>query len=44
MERILGLVGPSGVGKGYSKQAINEAFPNKFVEPVVVTNARSLVK
>jgi guanylate kinase len=37
MEKILGLVGPSGVGKGYSKHAINEAFPNKFAEPVVVT-------
>lgn len=34
---ILGLVGPSGVGKGYAKEAIKSALPGVFVEPVVVT-------
>jgi guanylate kinase len=37
MEQIIGLVGPSGVGKGYAKEAIKTAFPDSFVEPVVAT-------
>jgi guanylate kinase len=34
---IIGLVGPSAVGKGYCKDAIKSAFPSAFDEPVVVT-------
>ncbi len=34
---ILGLVGPSGVGKGFVKAQINERFRNTFREPIVVT-------
>src|SRR5581483_8355367 len=34
---IVGLVGPSAVGKGYCKDAIKSAFPESFDEPVVVT-------
>ncbi|MEK7497970.1 MAG: hypothetical protein AAB656_03560 [Patescibacteria group bacterium] len=34
---ILGLVGPSAVGKGYCKDAIKTTFPEFFDEPVVVT-------
>lgn len=34
--KIIGLVGPSAVGKGYSKEAIKTCFP-EFIEPVVVT-------
>lgn len=34
---IIGLVGPSAVGKGYCKDAIKSAFPETFDEPVVVT-------
>jgi len=34
---ILGLVGPSAVGKGYSKEAIKTNFPGIFEEPIVVT-------
>lgn len=35
--KIFGIVGPSGIGKGYIKGAILNAFPNEFVEPIVVT-------
>ena len=35
--RIIGLVGPSGVGKGYCKDAIMASSPDLFFEPVVVT-------
>lgn len=34
---IFGLVGPSGVGKGYCKDAIKIAFGDRFKEPVVIT-------
>lgn len=34
---IIGLVGPSAVGKGYCKDAIKNAFPDSFDEPVVIT-------
>ena len=34
---ILGLSGPSGIGKGFAKHALREAFPGTFAEPVVVT-------
>ncbi len=33
----IGLVGPSGVGKGYCKDAIKANYPDLFIEPVVVT-------
>jgi len=35
--RIFGIVGPSGIGKGYIKGALLNTFPNDFVEPIVVT-------
>lgn len=35
--KIVGLVGPSAVGKGFSKDAIKTNFPDVFDEPVVVT-------
>lgn len=34
---IIGLVGPSAVGKGYCKDAIKSAFSATFDEPVVIT-------
>ena len=34
---IIGLVGPSGVGKGYCKDVLKANYPNLFSEPVVVT-------
>lgn len=36
-KRIFGIVGPSGIGKGYIKGALLSTFPNEFVEPIVVT-------
>lgn len=36
-ETIVGLVGPSAVGKGYCKDAIKSEFGSSFSEPVVVT-------
>jgi len=35
--KIIGLVGPSGVGKGYCKDAIMANSPDLFSEPVVIT-------
>ena len=37
MEQIIGLTGPSGVGKGFVKKAILTAFPGRLIEPIVVT-------
>lgn len=37
MGKILGLTGPSGVGKGFAKEAIISAGIENFSEPVVVT-------
>ena len=37
MGEIIGIVGPSGVGKGYAKQQIKTGLNNGFVEPIVVT-------
>ena len=37
MKVIIGLVGPSGVGKGFIKQFLLEKYSDSFVEPVVVT-------
>lgn len=34
---IIGLVGPSGVGKGYCKDALKTSYPDLFSEPVVAT-------
>lgn len=34
---IVGLSGPSAVGKGYCKDKIKKRFPDIFIEPVVVT-------
>jgi guanylate kinase len=35
---VIALCGPSGVGKGYTKQRIQESMPgDSFAEPVVVT-------
>jgi len=34
---ILGLSGPSAIGKGYCKDRIKESFPNIFTEPIIVT-------
>lgn len=34
---IFGLVGPSGVGKGYCKDVLKNEYPDKFAEPVVAT-------
>lgn len=34
---ILGLVGPSGVGKGFAKQALVEKYGSIFHEPTVAT-------
>lgn len=37
MEQIIGIVGPSGVGKGYAKAQIIEGFPDVFSQPIVAT-------
>ena len=34
---ILGLVGPSAVGKGYCKDVIKVTYPESFCEPVIIT-------
>lgn len=34
---IIGLSGPSAVGKGYCKEEIKKHFPDIFVEPIVAT-------
>src|SRR3989338_473545 len=36
-ERVIGLVGPSGVGKGFCKGVIRTYFPNIFSEPTIAT-------
>lgn len=36
-KRIFGLVGPSGVGKGFIKKVIQESLPEIFSEPIVAT-------
>jgi len=36
-EFIIGLVGPSGVGKGYCKDALKNEYLDTFTEPVVAT-------
>lgn len=36
-KRIFGLVGPSGVGKGFIKEAIRRSFPETFSELIVAT-------
>lgn len=37
MQKLLGIVGPSGVGKGFAKNQIRECFPGVFSEPIVAT-------
>ena len=34
---MIGIIGPSGVGKGFVKKAILTAFPGRLIEPIVVT-------
>lgn len=36
-KRIFGLVGPSGVGKGFIKEYIRKSLPETFSEPIVAT-------
>jgi guanylate kinase len=37
MEQVIGLTGPSGVGKGFAKKAILAAYQGLLVEPIVAT-------
>lgn len=37
---IMGLVGPSGVGKGFSKQQIENIFAGQLTQPVVATTRK----